>query len=749
MPPSQPGRVPGRSRPRVELLEGRDVPAALLGLTTDNQLVRFDSAAPGTLIGAAVPVTGLAVGENLVGIDYRPATGQLYAVGSSSQVYTINAATGAATAVGGTFTPALDPAATGFGVDFNPVADRLRVIAGTGQSLRIDPTTGAATADTDLFFDPADPQNQGFFGTSGGPITPAPQVVAVGYTRNLDIVTGSPVTTLYGIDAGQDLFVRIGGPDGDPTPNNGQTVVVDQLRDAATFAVVDFGPDAAFDIQPLTDAAFASNGSALYSVNITNGAVTPLGTVAGTALRGLAIVPAEAGAGTVSLSTTAATFPADRGPLVVTVTRTGGTADAATVNFATADGTAVAGVDYLPTSGTLTFNPGETSRQIVLLVPGTTPPVSPEKTFTLTLSSPGGGATLGTNTAATITIPAVSANPGPGQTPAPAATRFFAAAGGGQVFVFDSAGGTATPAFTLTPFGAGFNGVIGVATGDVTGDGTDDIIAGAGPGGAPRIQVIDGANRAVLADFFAYESTFRGGVYVAAGDVNGDGQADVIAGTGNGGGPRVQVFSGRGLTGSNQTTLANFFTVESTFRGGVTVGSGEFTGDSRADILAGTGVGGGARVQVFSGAAVTNAAGTGASGAAPTAAVNFLAYADPFRGGVFVAGGDVNGDGFDDIVTGVGSGGGPNVIAFSGSGLTGGNQTRLGSFFAYPQTGAGSSAGVRVGVLDPFADGASPIATGAGTGGTGAVRFFTAAGASAGTDLNPFAAGFDGGVFVG
>ncbi|MBX9628630.1 MAG: DUF4394 domain-containing protein [Gemmataceae bacterium] len=735
------GRASARSRPRVEFLEGRDVPALLLGLTTANQLVRFDSATPGTPIGAPVAVTGLAGGENLVGLDYRPATGQLFAVGSTSQVYTVNPTTGAATAVGAAFTPALDPAATGYGVDFNPVADRIRVVASTGQSLRIDPTTGAATADTALVFDPADPQNQGFFGTSGGPIAPGPQVVAVGYTLNdpdANPATAA-VTTLYGIDAGQDLLVRIGGPDGTPSPNAGQTVVVDQLRNATTFALVDFGPDAAFDIEPLSDAAYAVTGSALYSVNITTGAVTPLGAVAGTALRGLAVIPAAAGAGTVSLSAATAAFPATRGPLAVTVTRTGGTATAATVSFATstggAAGNAVAGVDFLPASGTVTFNPGETSRQIFLQLPAGTPAASPEKTFTLTLTDPTNGATLGATTAATITIPAVAA-----ATP----TRFFTAAGNGQVFVFGVGGTGTTPAFTLTPFGTGYTGSLAAAVGDVTGDGTDDIVVGAGPGGAPRITVYDGATLGasaptVLANFFAYESTFRGGVYVAVGDVNADGQADVIAGTGNGGGPRVQVFGGQGLTGTNQTVLANFFTVESTFRGGVTVGTGEYTGDANADVLAGTGVGGGARVQIFSGATVL-AGGT----STPAPAANYLAYADPFRGGVFVAGGDVNGDGLDDVVTGVGSGGGPNVRVFGGA-----TTTPIGSFFAFPPADPGGSAGVRVAVVDPTSDGAHPISTGGGAGASGAVRFFDITGASAGGTLNPFPAGFNGGVFVG
>ena len=168
--------VSGRPRPfsaigrlQLESLEGREVPATLIGLTNVNSLVTFDSGTPGTLIGSAVAVTGLATGDVLVGIDYRPATNTLYGVGRvSSQLYTIaytpGGSTATATAVGAATTPALS--GTNFGVDFNPVVDRLRVVSDTEQNLRIVPTTGQVVgnaADTSLAYDPADPLNQGFF----------------------------------------------------------------------------------------------------------------------------------------------------------------------------------------------------------------------------------------------------------------------------------------------------------------------------------------------------------------------------------------------------------------------------------------------------------------------------------------------------------------------------------------------------------------------------------------------------------
>src|SRR5205814_1435174 len=133
------------------------------------------------------------------------------------------------------------------------------------------------------------------------------------------------------------------------------------------------------------------------------------------------------------------------------------------------------------------------------------------------------------------------------------------------------------------------------------GDGVLDIVTAAGPGGGPHVKVFDGATGFTIAspvsDFFAYDAPFRGGVYVAAGDVNGDGFPDVITGAGTGGGPHVKVFDG--LTGA---VIYSFFAYDAAFRGGVTVAAGDVDGDGHADIITGAGPGGGPHVEVFSGA---------------------------------------------------------------------------------------------------------------------------------------------------
>jgi len=109
------------------------------------------------------------------------------------------------------------------------------------------------------------------------------------------------------------------------------------------------------------------------------------------------------------------------------------------------------------------------------------------------------------------------------------------------------------------------------------------IVVGTGNGGGPEVQVYDASNGALLMDFFAYEDTFRGGVNVAQGDVNGDGVPDIIAGSGVGGGPVVKVFDG--VTGN---LIRSFLAYEPTFRGGVNVSTGDINGDGFADIFCGS-----------------------------------------------------------------------------------------------------------------------------------------------------------------
>jgi hypothetical protein len=146
------------------------------------------------------------------------------------------------------------------------------------------------------------------------------------------------------------------------------------------------------------------------------------------------------------------------------------------------------------------------------------------------------------------------------------------------VNVYDKTGAQVA---SFVPFANFIGGNVNVAVGDVNGDGTQDVIVAPGDGGGPIVRVFDGAAlpgvTRPLFEVFPFELSFRGGVNVAAGDVNGDGKADIVAGAGNGGGPRVRVFSG---ADNGATTLLDFFAYEQTFRGGVRVAAADFGGDN-------------------------------------------------------------------------------------------------------------------------------------------------------------------------
>lgn len=284
--------------------------------------------------------------------------------------------------------------------------------------------------------------------------------------------------------------------------------------------------------------------------------------------------------------------------------------------------------------------------------------------------------------------------------------------------------------FTVEPY-PGFQGGVRVAVGDVDGDQTPDLITGAGPGGGPHVKVINGSDGVTeLFSFFAYDAVFSGGVYVAAGDVNDDGMADIIVGADAGGGPHVRVFSGE-----NGDELFSFFAYDARFPGGVRVAAGDISGDGRSDLITGAGPSGGPHVRVFDGE-------TGDQ--LPGQIGSFFAYEAGFPGGVFVAAGDVSGDGHIDLITGAGAGGGPHVKVFDGkkgSPLPG----DIGSFFAFD---AGFRGGVRMAASDITGDGRPDVITGAGQSGDPHVRAFNAATDEQIRDLFVENAGFSSGIFV-
>jgi hypothetical protein len=255
-----------------------------------------------------------------------------------------------------------------------------------------------------------------------------------------------------------------------------------------------------------------------------------------------------------------------------------------------------------------------------------------------------------------------------------------------------------------------FFGGVRVALGDVNGDGFNDIIAAAGPGGGPHVQVFDGRFFQIRDlpggrdDFFAYGMEFTGGVYVASGDLDDDGMADIITGAGEGGGPHVRAFSG-----ADGSEMFSFFAFDPSFFGGVRVAAGLINDNDTADIIAAAGPGGGPHVRVFEGSAPDMAA-MGQNIAGPLG--SFFAYESTYTGGVFVAANNTGVAGEALIVTGSGPKiGGSSVGLFT-------NTTA--NFFQTPLF-----AGVTVATFDFDRDGFNDYVTSTGPFGSGQVIIFS------------------------
>jgi hypothetical protein len=376
------------------------------------------------------------------------------------------------------------------------------------------------------------------------------------------------------------------------------------------------------------------------------------------------------------------------GNVSVTLTRAGNLTTSDTVIVNTVNGTALAGADYAPlTNFSVTFAAGQSTATVSIAIINN-PAVQPARSFTVKLTSPSGSPVISPNGTATVTI--IDNTSSSGGSLGPILVYGTDAGVPGEVRVFSAA--TQALIYDFFPYGSGFKGGVHVAAGDVNGDGAPDIITGPGAGGGPLVNVYNGLNLGLIFSFNAYNPNFLNGVFVAVGDVNGDTHADIITAPDAGGGPLVEAFDG--TTGN---MLIAFNAYDPAFRGGVHVAAGDVTGAGRAQIITGPGFGGGPLVEVFDG---TNG----------KLLVAFNAYAPAFIGGVFVATADTNGDGIDEIVTGPGIGGGSLVNLFNGA--TG---QILMSFNIYNSLFIG---GVRVGSLrDQNGNGATEIVTGGGPGG--------------------------------
>ncbi|MBC7901319.1 MAG: DUF4394 domain-containing protein [Saprospiraceae bacterium] len=246
---------------------------SVYGVTTTNNLVRFNSARANTIL-STLPITGLQGGENILGIDFRPATGLLFGLGSSSRIYRIDTSTAVATQVGtaGAFTLS----GTNFGFDFNPVPDRIRVTSDLDQNLRLNPNDGTLTAtDGTIAYAAGDPN-----------AAQNPNIVASGYINSF---SGATATTLYNLDSNLDILTT------QNPPNAGTLNTVGALG-------VNITGEAGFDIAPGNNTALAAlqitgaTSSSLYRINLVTGAATLIGPIGGPLIRDIAIARSTASA---------------------------------------------------------------------------------------------------------------------------------------------------------------------------------------------------------------------------------------------------------------------------------------------------------------------------------------------------------------------------------------------------------------------------------------------------------------------
>lgn len=263
----------------------RQSPGEFLGVNIQSELVSFNRGAPGKLC-TRDPITGIESGEQVLGIDVRPADGEVYALGSNGNLYTLDQS-GEATLRStltadpmDTTNPYAGLADEDYGIGFNPVPDRLRVIGRDGINLRINVDTGATTTD--------------------GPISPDGMAVpAIAYTN---AYAGASSTALFAVDVTSSSLVLVGGnpatggacPDDAGNPNCGAVSAVGPLgvevNDVHGFDID--GSQAAMGWLALS--AGTSDRSSLVMVDLASGGVVRLPgvanpTIGGDALRALTL----------------------------------------------------------------------------------------------------------------------------------------------------------------------------------------------------------------------------------------------------------------------------------------------------------------------------------------------------------------------------------------------------------------------------------------------------------------------------
>ncbi len=284
-----------------------------------------------------------------------------------------------------------------------------------------------------------------------------------------------------------------------------------------------------------------------------------------------------------------------------------------------------------------------------------------------------------------------------------------------DVSVFDQSGGLVQK---FQAYAASFRGGVQARGGDVDRDGEREIVTVPRSAGGPHVRIF--SQRGELEyQFMAVNPNFRGGLSLAIGEISGNDRDDIVLGVGPGASNLVLVFD---FAGNLQH---QFVPYASSYTGGVNVGVGDLDSDGYNEIVAAPMTGGKLPVRVFD--------------RRGTLIREFAAFPALPRGGANLSVGDVDGDGRADIVIGAGMGGGPQVRVFNGDGKL------LSQFFAYDSKFRG---GVQVAVGDTDGDGKQQIVTAPGVGGGPQVRVFNVKG-EAMSQFFVEPANFRGGLSIG
>lgn len=202
--------------------------------------------------------------------------------------------------------------------------------------------------------------------------------------------------------------------------------------------------------------------------------------------------------------------------------------------------------------------------------------------------------------------------------------------GGGRISVYKN--GEIISSFK--PYDGVFSGEVSFAVSDLNGDGTKEIVTGAGIGGGPYVRIFNIMGKPLIGGFFAYDKNFRGGVNVAVMDLNGDGTKEIVTGAGIGGGPHVRVF-----TKDGEPLTAGFFAYDKNFRGGLSIATGDIDQDGEPEIIVGPSSDMSPLVRVFDKDGLQKS--------------EFMAYDKSNHSGVKVLSDDTNHDGVDEILVSI------------------------------------------------------------------------------------------------